>query len=209
MPRPQAVEKRPFGGEALQPTQPTNYGLGMIRIAAGADHAGVHLKDSLVEMLRTLGHEVIDLGTHGDDRVDYPDYGAAVGRAVVAGTADLGLCVCGSGIGIAIAANKIVGVRAATVHDVTSAHLARLHNDANVVCIGERLTGPEVAKEAVLAFVNGSFEGGRHQDRIDKISALDSAFDSAFDTAVDSALDSTLGTAPNSATDSAANSAAS
>jgi ribose 5-phosphate isomerase B len=197
MPRPQAVETRPFGGEALQPTQPTNYGLGMIRIAAGADHAGVHLKDSLVEMLRTLGHE------------DYPDYGAAVGRAVVAGTADLGLCVCGSGIGIAIAANKIVGVRAATVHDVTSAHLARLHNDANVVCIGERLTGPEVAKEAVLAFVNGSFEGGRHQGRIDKIGALDSAFDSAFDTAVDSALDSTLGTAPNSATDSAANSAAS
>jgi ribose 5-phosphate isomerase B len=152
-----------------------NYGLGMTRIAAGADHAGVHLKDSLVEMLRALGHEVIDLGTHGDARVDYPDYGAAVGRAVVGGTAELGLCVCGSGIGIAIAANKIPGVRAATVHDVTSAQLARLHNDANVVCVGERLTGPEVAKDAVVAFVNGSFEGGRHQARVNKISALDSA----------------------------------
>jgi ribose 5-phosphate isomerase B len=188
----------------------------MIRIAAGADHAGVHLKDSLVEMLRTLGHEVIDLGTHGDDRVDYPDYGAAVGRAVVAGNAELGLCVCGSGIGIAIAANKIAGVRAATVHDVTSAHLARLHNDANVVCIGERLIGPEVAKEAVLAFVNGSFEGGRHQGRVDKISVLDSAGHTALDRAVDSAfdpaLDPALGTVldaaltvdSNSATDTAA-----
>lgn len=147
----------------------------MIRIAAGADHAGVHLKDLLVEMLRSLGHEVTDLGTHGDDRVDYPDYGAAVGHYVVEGNADLGLCVCGSGIGISIAANKVTGVRAATVHDVTSAHLARLHNDANVVCIGERLIGPEVAKDAVLAFVNGSFEGGRHQGRVEKISALDAA----------------------------------
>jgi ribose 5-phosphate isomerase B len=171
-------------GVAHQWVPVANYGLGMKRIAAGADHAGVHLKDSLVEMLRALGHEVIDLGTHGDDRVDYPDYGAAVGRAVVDGTAELGLCVCGSGIGIAIAANKIAGVRAATVHDVTSAHLARLHNDANVVCIGERLTGPEVAKEAVLAFVNGSFEGGRHQGRIDKISALDAGVDSGHDSAL-------------------------
>jgi ribose 5-phosphate isomerase B len=186
----------------------------MIRIAAGADHAGVHLKDSLVEMLRTLGHEVIDLGTHGDDRVDYPDYGAAVGRAVVAGTADLGLCVCGSGIGIAIAANKIAGVRAATVHDVTSAHLARLHNNANVVCIGERLIGPEVAKEAVLAFVNGSFEGGRHQGRVDKISALDSgvrtALNSALDPALATALDSALiaGSTSDSGSDSATDTAA-
>jgi ribose 5-phosphate isomerase B len=152
-----------------------NYGFDMTRIAAGSDHAGVHLKDSLVEMLRSLGHEVIDLGTHGDGRVDYPDYGAAVGNAVVDGTADLGLCVCGSGIGIAMAANKVAGVRAATVHDVTSARLARLHNDANVVCVGERLIGPEVAKEAVVAFVNGSFEGGRHQGRVDKLSALDIA----------------------------------
>lgn len=147
----------------------------MTRIAAGSDHAGVHLKDSLVAMLRELGHEVVDLGTHGDGRVDYPDYGAAVGRAVVDGTAELGLCVCGTGIGIAMAANKIAGVRAATVHDVTSAHLARLHNDANVVCVGERLIGPEVAKDAVMAFVNGSFEGGRHQGRVAKLTALDHA----------------------------------
>src|SRR5690606_3221477 len=102
----------------------------------------------------------------------YPDFGAAVGRAVAGGEADLGLCVCGSGIGIAIAANKVPGVRAATVHDVTSAHLAREHNDANVICIGERLTGPEVAKDSVDAFLAAKFEGGRHTPRVAKIDAL-------------------------------------
>jgi ribose 5-phosphate isomerase B len=145
----------------------------MVRIAAGADHAGVHLKDALVAFLIEEGFDVTDLGTHGDASVDYPDYGAAVATAVVAGQADLGLCVCGSGIGIAIAANKVVGARAATVHDVTSARLARLHNDANVVCIGERFLGIQTAKDSVLAFMNGVFEGGRHQQRVDKISALD------------------------------------
>jgi ribose 5-phosphate isomerase B len=115
---------------------------------------------------------VVDLGTHSDERVDYPDFGAAVGRAVTDGTAELGVCVCGSGIGIAIAANKIPGVRAATVHDVTSAHLAREHNDANVICVGERLTGADVAKEAVAAFLAARFEGGRHAGRVAKIDAL-------------------------------------
>jgi ribose 5-phosphate isomerase B len=143
-----------------------------MRIAIGADHAGYLLKSSLADHLRDAGHEVIDLGTHSEDRVDYPDYGAAVGRAVAGGTADLGLCVCGSGIGIAIAANKIPGARAATVHDVTSAHLAREHNDANIVCLGERLIGPEVAKEALDAFVGAAFAGGRHAGRVAKIDAL-------------------------------------
>lgn len=143
-----------------------------MRIAIGADHAGYALKESLAAHLRDGGHEVIDLGTHSDERVDYPDYGAAVGRAVADATAELGVCVCGSGIGIAIAANKIPGVRAATVHDVTSAHLAREHNDANVVCLGERLVGPEVAKEALDAFVAASFAGGRHAGRVAKIDAL-------------------------------------
>ncbi len=144
----------------------------MARIAAGSDHAGFHLKDALVDHLRAAGHEVVDVGTHSVDRVDYPDYGAAVGRAVASGETDLGLCICGSGIGIAIAANKIPGVRAATVHDVTSAHLAREHNDANVICIGERLVGPEVAREAVDTFLAAAFEGGRHEGRVAKIDAL-------------------------------------
>lgn len=144
----------------------------MTRIAAGSDHAGFHLKKDLIAHLEHRGHEVIDLGTHDDERVDYPDFGAAVGRAVAAGEADLGLCVCGSGTGIAIAANKVPGVRAATVHDVTSAHLAREHNDANVVCLGERLVGPEVAKEALDAFLAASFAGGRHAARVAKLDAL-------------------------------------
>jgi ribose 5-phosphate isomerase B len=143
-----------------------------MRIALGADHAGFSLKNQIADDLRAAGHEVIDLGTHSADRVDYPDFGAAVGRAVTDGTAELGVCVCGSGIGIGIAANKVPGVRAATVHDVTSAHLAREHNDANVVCLGERLTGADVAKEAVAAFVAARFEGGRHAGRVAKIDAL-------------------------------------
>ena len=147
----------------------------MTRIAAGSDHAGLRLKTDLVAVLQSLGHEVTDLGTHSTDSVDYPDYGAAVGRAVVTGEADLGLCVCGSGIGIAIAANKVPGVRAATVHDVTSARLAREHNNANVICLGERLVGPQVAHDALIAFLDATFAGGRHQQRVDKLGALDTA----------------------------------
>jgi ribose 5-phosphate isomerase B len=143
-----------------------------MRIAIGADHAGFSVKQSIAAHLRDAGHEIIDLGTYSDERVDYPDFGAAVGHAVAAGDADCGVCVCGSGIGIAIAANKVPGVRAATVHDVTSAHLAREHNDANVVCVGARLIGAEVAREAVDAFLAAGFEGGRHAARVSKIDAL-------------------------------------
>lgn len=143
-----------------------------MRIAVGADHAGFSLKKTIAESLRDAGYVVLDLGTHSDERVDYPDFGAAVGRAVANGDADFGVAVCGSGIGIAIAANKIPGVRAATVHDVTSAHLAREHNDANVIALGERLVGPEVAKEAVHAFLDAKFEGGRHAQRVAKLDAL-------------------------------------
>ncbi len=145
----------------------------MATIAVGSDHAGYVLKEQLAGELRDLGHEVVDLGAHSTDRVDYPDFGAAVGRAVAGGDADLGLCVCGSGIGIAMAANKVPGVRAATVHDATSARLTRQHNDANVLCLGERLTGPEVASEALRAWLDAEFEGGRHVGRVDKISGLD------------------------------------
>lgn len=144
-----------------------------MRLAVGSDHAGFEHKTLIVEHLRSMGHDVVDLGTDDSSRVDYPDFGAAVGRAVTAGEAELGVAVCGSGIGIAIAANKVPGVRAATVHDVTSARLSREHNDANVVCLGERFTGPQVALDAVDAFVATEFAGGRHGPRVDKISALE------------------------------------
>ena len=143
-----------------------------MRIAVGADHAGYGLKQALADHLRAAGHDVTDWGTHSTDRVDYPDFGAAVGRAVAGGDADLGVCVCGSGNGIAMAANKITGVRAAVAYDVTSARLARAHNDANVLCIGERLTGSEVAREALDAWLDASFDGGRHEGRIAKLDAL-------------------------------------
>lgn len=144
-----------------------------MRIAIGADHAGVQLKALVGEHLRDAGHEVLDLGTHDDGRVDYPDFGAAVGRHVADDRADLGVAVCGSGIGIAIAANKVPGVRAAVVHDVTSARLSREHNDANVCCLGERFTGQQVALDAIDAFVSTPFAGGRHADRVAKIAALE------------------------------------
>ena len=145
----------------------------MNTIAVGSDHAGYSLKQRLAAELRTLGHEVLDLGAHDADRVDYPDFGAAVGRAVAGAEADLGVCVCGSGIGIAMAANKVPGVRAAPVHDATSARLARQHNDANVLCLGERLLDPDVASEAVRAWLDAEFEGGRHVGRVAKLAELD------------------------------------
>ncbi|MBA3267048.1 MAG: ribose 5-phosphate isomerase B [Acidimicrobiia bacterium] len=143
------------------------------RVAIGSDHAGLELKAHLAEHLRQQGHHVHDLGTHTADSVDYPDYGVRVARAVVNGDAEVGICVCGTGIGIGIAANKVAGIRAAIVHDVTSAEMARRHNDANVVCVGARLLGPQVASDTVDAFLATSFEGGRHQRRIDEITSLD------------------------------------
>ncbi|MGO9581934.1 MAG: ribose 5-phosphate isomerase B [Acidimicrobiales bacterium] len=144
-----------------------------MRVAVGSDHAGFELKQLLAGRLVSLGHEVVDLGTHSEDPVDYPDFGAAVGRSVVSGDTDFGVCVCGTGIGIAIAANKIRGVRAAVVHDVTSARLAREHNNANVICFGERLVGPEVATDSLEMFLKSEFAGGRHLQRIEKIAALE------------------------------------
>ncbi len=141
-------------------------------VALGADHAGFELKDLIATHLAAQGYALVDLGTNSGDRVDYPDYGAAVGRAVASGEADLGVAVCGSGLGICMAANKIHGIRAAAVHDVTSARLTREHNDANVICLGERLIGPSVALDAVDAFLTATFEGGRHQARVEKLDAL-------------------------------------
>ncbi|MGY9073390.1 MAG: ribose 5-phosphate isomerase B [Acidimicrobiales bacterium] len=145
----------------------------MTVVAVGSDHAGFALKNLMAEHLRGIGHEVVDVGTHTAERVDYPDFGAAVGRAVSAGSAALGVCVCGSGIGIAMAAGKVAGIRAATVHDVTSARMSRAHNDANVMCIGERFVGEQTAIDALDAFMTGEFEGGRHAGRVAKINDLD------------------------------------
>jgi ribose 5-phosphate isomerase B len=146
-----------------------------VRIAVGSDHAGFGLKQHLAEQLVHLGHEVVDLGTHSPEPVDYPDFGAAVGQSVASGESDLGICVCGTGIGISMAANKIPGVRAAVIHDVSSARLAREHNDANVICFGARLIGPEVAADSLGAFLESEFKRGRHLERIEKIAALESS----------------------------------
>lgn len=143
-----------------------------MRIAIGSDHAGLGLKTTLVAHLAAAGHEVTDVGTDSTESVDYPDYGEAVGRAVAEGRVDLGVGICGSGIGICMAAGKVPGVRAATVHDVTSARLARAHNDANVMCVGERFTGPQVALDALDAFLATGFDGGRHARRVAKIDAI-------------------------------------
>jgi ribose 5-phosphate isomerase B len=139
---------------------------------AGADHAGWKLKDALIAQLRAEGDEVIDLGTNADESVDYPTFGAAVGRRVVAEPGTLGLVVCGSGIGISIAANKIHGVRCALVHDSYTAQLARQHNDANVISLGARVIGPGVAEEALKAFRATAYLGGRHQKRVDLLAGL-------------------------------------
>ena len=141
-------------------------------IALGADHAGFALKDLLGRHLVDRGFEILDLGTNTAERVDYPDFGAAVGRAVASGQAQLGVAVCGSGIGISIAANKVHGVRAAVVHDETSARLSRQHNNANVVCFGERLIGETVAVAALDAWLDATFQGGRHAGRVEKLDDL-------------------------------------
>jgi ribose 5-phosphate isomerase B len=145
-----------------------------MRIAAASDHAGYVLKQVLIGHLVAVGHDVADLGTHSAaEPVDYPDFGEAVGRAVASGDAEFGLCVCGTGIGISIAANKVPGIRAAVVHDVTTASLARRHNHANVVCLGGRTVGEATALESIDAFLDAEPEHGRHDRRVEKMAALD------------------------------------
>jgi ribose 5-phosphate isomerase B len=140
---------------------------------AGSDHAGLALKQHLVELLRKLGDTVEDLGTHEAASVDYPTYGAEVGRRVVADPESRGLVVCGTGIGISIAANKVPGVRCALLHDAFTAQMARMHNDANVIALGARVVGPGVAESVVSAFRTAAFEGGRHAHRVELLAALD------------------------------------
>lgn len=147
-----------------------------MKIAIGCDHGGLHLKQEIKELLSTLGHEVEDFGTHSTESCDYPDIAEPVAHAVVDGAADRGILICGTGIGIGIAANKIAGVRAALCHDTFSAHASREHNNANILTMGERVIGPGLAKDIVTIWLNTEFEGGRHARharRVEKISALE------------------------------------
>jgi len=143
-----------------------------MRIALAADHAGYILKDELVRWLREQGHKVNDLGTNGPESVDYPEFGAKLARAIACGDADRGIAICGSGIGISIAVNREPKCRCARVSDPLSAELAREHNDANVLALGARLIGSDMAKACVLAFLDTVFAGGRHQRRVDQLSQL-------------------------------------
>lgn len=145
-----------------------------MRVAIGSDHAGFDLKQGLIQRLQDGGHEVLDLGTDGPQSVDYPDFGVAVAQKVVDGDADRGVLVCGTGIGIGIAANKVSGARVATCNDLFTARMSRQHNDANVVSLGSRVVGPGVAEEIVHLFLETEFEGGRHARRVDRIHALES-----------------------------------
>lgn len=144
-----------------------------MKIAIGADHAGFEIKEKIKRQLEEMNLEVEDLGTHSIDSVDYPDFGAAVGREVAEGKAAQGIVVCGSGIGIALAANKIRGVRAAQAWSEETARLARQHNDANVLSIGARVVPEAEIPKIVAAWLEADFEGGRHQKRVDKISQLE------------------------------------
>src|SRR3954451_7314256 len=150
-----------------------------MRIALTADHAGVDLKDELAGWLREQGHDVLDLGTNSHESVDYPRYGAMLADALADGRAERGITVCGSGIGVAIAANRNPACRCAQVGEPLSAALARRHNDANAIALGARLIGIEMAKACVAAFLSTEFEGGRHQRRVDQLAAPSSQRENA------------------------------
>ena len=138
-------------------------------IAIASDHAGYGLKSVLIEEMTSWGYEVLDLGTNSRESVDYPDFGDAVAKAILDGQADRGVLVCGTGIGISMAANRHPGIRAANCQNDTAARLTRLHNDANVLALGERLVGSEVAKDCLKVFLETDYEGGRHAARVAKL----------------------------------------
>ncbi len=142
-----------------------------MRIAIASDHAAFALKQALLPWLAEQGHDVSDLGTHGIESVDYPDYGCKLAAALADGSSERGIALCGSGIGIAIAANRNPACRCAQVSEPLSAALARRHNNANAIALGARLIGEEMARACITAFLDTEFEGGRHQHRVDKLSA--------------------------------------
>jgi ribose 5-phosphate isomerase B len=144
-----------------------------MRIAIGSDHRGLAARKRLVGLLERLGNEVIDCGSHGEDAVDYPDIAADVARRVSAGTVDRGILLCCTGVGMAIAANKLPGVRAATCHDEVTAEMSRRHNDLNVLCLSAEMIGAEVQDKILRTWLSTPFEGGRHARRVAKITALE------------------------------------
>jgi ribose 5-phosphate isomerase B len=145
-----------------------------MKIAIGSDHRGFDAKRRLVPMLRQLGHEVTDVGPDGNSSVDYPDYAFQVAKSVSGGTADRGILICGTGIGMCIAANKVKGVRAAPCHDSITVEMSRRHNDANVLCLSADLLGDELIGRIVRLWLETEFEGGRHGRRVDKIKRIES-----------------------------------
>ncbi|MEG1256472.1 ribose 5-phosphate isomerase B [Clostridium sp.] len=147
-----------------------------MRIAIGSDHGGLRLKKDVIRHLEGKNIEVKDYGTYTEESCDYPEYGQKVGEAVVAKECDLGILICGTGIGISIAANKIPGVRAALCSDTFSAHATREHNDANILAMGERVVGPGLALDIVDAFLGANFEGGRHENRVNKIIQIEEKY---------------------------------
>ena len=144
-----------------------------MRICMGSDHAGLALKQVVKAHLEELGHEVINFGTDTTDSVNYPEYGEAVGRAVAAQEVDCGVLICGTGVGISLAANKVKGVRAAVCSEPVTARLVKEHNNANIIAFGARIVGIEVAKEIVRAYLEAQFQGGRHQTRVDLIHEIE------------------------------------
>ncbi|MBO4381239.1 MAG: ribose 5-phosphate isomerase B [Clostridia bacterium] len=144
-----------------------------MKIAVGCDHGGIVLKDSVVKTLERLGAEVVDLGCYSTDSVDYPEYGEKVAKAVASGAADAGVIMCGTGIGISIAANKVKGIRAAVVTNTYMAKLTKNHNNANIIALGGRVISPEEAEAIVEAWYTAEYEGGRHQRRLDMISRIE------------------------------------
>lgn len=144
-----------------------------MKIIIGNDHAGPEMKKEIAAYLEELGHEVINFGVDTTESCNYPEIGEKVGRAVAAGEADCGVLICGTGVGISIAANKVKGVRAAVCSDTATARLVKQHNNANIIAFGARIVGIEAAKDIVKAYLEAEFEGGRHQTRIDMIHAIE------------------------------------
>ena len=144
-----------------------------MQIGIGNDHAAVEMKMQIREYLESLGHEVVNYGVDTTERCNYPEIGEKVGRAVAAGEVECAVLICGTGVGISIAANKVHGVRAAVCSDITTAHLVKEHNNANIIAFGARIVGIETAKDIVKAYLDAKFLGGRHQTRIDMISDIE------------------------------------
>lgn len=144
-----------------------------MKVAIGNDHAAVEMKREIANYLQELGHEVIDFGTNSHESCNYPEYGEKVGRAVAGGEADCGVLICGTGVGISLAANKVKGIRAAVCSETTTARLVKEHNNANIIAFGARIVGTEVAKDIVKAYLDAEFQGGRHQTRVDMIMAIE------------------------------------